>query len=82
MKTFKMGDRVKWESQAAGSSAVKIGEVIMVVPPGKVPEGIKGAGMARNHESYVVSASVELASGKMSRKRTYWPLPSKLELAP
>ena len=77
MTTFKVGDRVKWESQAAGISAVKIGDVIMVVPPGATPE-IKGAGMARAHESYVVLAKTDYSN----RKRTYWPLVHKLELAP
>lgn len=80
-KTFKMGDRVRWESQAAGISQMKTGEVVHVIPPGSTPD-MKGVGGARGEESYVVKAAVE-SNTRMGRprKRTYWPLVSKLELA-
>ena len=45
-KTFKMGDRVRWESQAAGISQMKTGEVVHVIPPGSTPD-MKGVGGAR-----------------------------------
>ena len=77
-KTFKIGDRVHWTSQAAGIEQTKVGVVIAVVPPG-VPAALRDAGGPREHESYIVKASI-LGGG--NRERKYWPLVSKLELNP
>jgi hypothetical protein len=72
---YKIGDRVSWTSQANGRSVPKQGAIYEIVAPGAAPTGIKGAGMPRDHESYVVKAFKET-----DRKRTalYWPLVHKL----
>ncbi len=66
--TWKVGDPVIWTSQSAGTWKTKRGVVEMIVPAGKRPE-IRGAGLPRDHESYVVRAG----------GRAYWPLVAKLE---
>ena len=73
--SFKIGDRVSWTSQANGRSVAKQGAIYEIVAPGAKPTGIKGAGMPRDHESYVVKAYKNT-----DRKRTalYWPLVHKL----
>jgi hypothetical protein len=73
--SFKIGDQVSWASQANGRTVVKKGAIYEIVAPGADPTGIKGAGMPRDHESYVVKAFKET-----DRKRTalYWPIVSKL----
>ena len=84
---FKVGDKVWWESQSAGSWTQKEGKVVGVVPEGKVPDRILTAidrfwkrmydGFTpRNHESYLV----EVAGGKTIKAmpRLYWPRTSAL----
>ena len=82
MNKFKVGEEVAWDSQAGGYSSLKLGEVIEVVPPGTDPPGIKGAGMRRDHESYVIKARV-IDGSDAQRKRTkkYWPRVPGLRLA-
>lgn len=77
---FKKGDLVTWSSQAGGHARSKIGEVLEVVSPNKMPIlKVKDPGSSRNHESYVVRASYEGANGKV-RTTNYWPVVNKLEL--
>ena len=66
-KKFKTGDCVAWCSQAGGYSKIKIGEIIEVVPAGKMPTKHRKMDSVtpRTHESYVV---------RVGRIRTYWPL--------
>jgi hypothetical protein len=89
--SFKIGDRVKWTSQAGGYAAEKTGTVVAVIPVGRrfgllkylrplnLDEAracyntgpIDGAGLARDHESYLV----EVKTGKTdaAKKTLYWP---------
>lgn len=74
--TFKVGDMVTWDSQAAGTLLRKTGRVVEVVPA-KTPPAFRMYS-TRDHESYVVEVP-----GKTSRAkpRRYWPLASKLRRA-
>lgn len=69
--SFKVGDEVRWCSQAQGSSKQKQGRVIEVVPAGEIPNDIGGVSSPRNHESYVVHVGSTL----------YWPRVSHLKMA-
>ena len=62
MSTIGIGSTVQWTSQSAGTVRAKRGMVIEVVPAGVRPD-VRGAGMARDHESYVVQVG----------GRRYWP---------
>jgi hypothetical protein len=80
---FKVNDRVKWESQSGGYQTTKEGVVTAVVPAGITPHDmvanakaqgwnvgpLVGAGMMRNHESYLVSVERD---GK-AKPVLYWP---------
>jgi hypothetical protein len=76
---FKLGDEVKWTSQAQGYTREKRGPVVQVLAPGEKPDperfpalNAKTYGnLGRNHESYVVH---------VEGHGNYWPLVSKLEL--
>lgn len=76
---FKIGDKVKWSSQAQGYSKIKEGEVVQVVPSGERPDRERfielykhsGCGFGRSAESYVVRV----------KRKHYWPVASKLERA-
>ena len=73
---FKISDKVIWESQAAGISKIKEGEIICVIPAGEMPDcsmsGFNyGGGTIRDHESYLV---------KVKSRGIYWPLVRKLRL--
>lgn len=74
-KQFKVGDRVKWDSQANASWKTKIGTVVDVVKAGQNPHLI-GSGLPRNHESYVVSVEV---GKRVKRNKLYWPRVSALQ---
>jgi hypothetical protein len=75
---FKVGDRVRWQSQAAGVLRVKVGQVVEVVPPCREPQSRGDFGMPRDHESYVVRA---IAVGRATKQaRCYWPRASALAL--
>lgn len=79
MSLFKNGDKVWWNSQAAGYSKTKIGRVREVVPSGQLPSRDKfpslhrgvGVGMPRKHESYVVV---------VGKTKAYWPVVNRLHL--
>jgi hypothetical protein len=73
---FKLGQKVKWTSHAAGFSKEKAGEVAAVVAAGAPPDAqieelqnsgavirAVGYGNARGHESYLVLVG----------KQLYWP---------
>lgn len=70
MRQFKVGDKVAWTSQAGGYTKTKRGKVVHVVPAHVMPPHAltpKGAGMARDHQSYIV---------EVTRPRSatlYWP---------
>ena len=69
---FKVGDEVKWRSQAGGHTKDKAGVVIEVVPPGADPKAHRREGfLRRSSTSYVVRV----------RRRTYWPHASALRPA-
>lgn len=71
MSTFKVGDRVRWTSQAGGYTRAKVGVVERIVPP-KGQAGLKVTQFCqRDHESYIV---------RVNGRGLYWPLVSKLEL--
>jgi hypothetical protein len=66
--TFELGDKVKWDSQAAGYIKTKKGKIVVVLPAGTRPgdgvlAGLRYPGKPRNHESYVV----------MVGEKYYWP---------
>lgn len=71
---LKVDDKVRWRSQSHGTSSIKIGKILSIVPPGKraVLYGYKTRGgwpgNPRNHESYVVLVG----------RWTYWPRVSQL----
>jgi hypothetical protein len=77
---FKVGDKVQWESQAAGFLKKKQGEIFRVITkweapmPGDFPDHktmFDGDGMARGHYSYLV----EVPGGKTDKAtpKLYWP---------
>lgn len=80
--TFKVGDKVTWDSQANGSCTKKTGVVILVVPPktrpGNIlPDDVRAAhtttidprSIGRPHESYVVSVHPSIASRHLTGGR-------------
>ena len=80
---FKKNDKVRWESQAAGISREKQGVVVEVVDENAYPTtmGKKNLGAPRNHESYVVRASVMNGSEAQKRRtKLYWPKAKYLTL--
>ena len=64
---MRIGDYVRWESQAGGFHKIKIGRIIEVVPAWVMPRHHTQMDSCtpRNEQSYVVCI------GKSSR--TYWP---------
>jgi len=76
---FKIGDKVEWASQAAGTWKTKSGVIAEIVGIGSKPSREMwpqlhkgwGCGFPRKHISYVVLVG----------KRPYWPLANKLKLA-
>lgn len=71
MEFFRLGQTVRWQSQAHGSHKVKTGEVVEVVPEGSRPDRARfptlykhsGCGSARHGPSYVVKVGSKI----------YWP---------
>lgn len=81
MKRFKHGDYVTWTSEAAGTVRTKLGIISEVLPAGVRPNRAD-SGMQRDHESYLVRASViDGSAAQLRRSTTYWPRVSKLSLA-
>jgi len=76
-KTFKVGDRVKWTSQAAGSWRKKVGTVVEVLPPGKSSRLMNGFNR-RKVESYVVEVPGKTA---LAAKHIFFPMPTLLQKA-
>ncbi len=76
---MKIGDVVKWSSQAGGYMKSKQGVIVEVVPNLQSPKtkmsGVSG--LSRRHESYVVHVGSALG-----KKNYYWPVVSGLKLVP
>ena len=81
-KTFRVGDKVRWTSQASGSTLTKVGTVVVIVyaHSSAVAEaynsGLRvadkfGWGSPRDHESYLVY---------VPGRGIYWPRVSGLQL--
>ena len=79
MATFKIGDKVTWSSQAAGSKTIKRGTVIEIVLQGRVPM-LRRAEEARPDESYVVEVMRYSKKGEELRSIIYWPRAAALRL--
>lgn len=83
-QTFRKGDFVRWTSTSSGITRTKEGEIVRVIPPNDVRavpyDKLTRAGLSRDHESYLVYASVLEDDGtKRTRKRYYWPVVRYLE---
>lgn len=88
---MKIGDKVTWESQAAGSTTTKTGEIYVIVPAGKTPYEAMNTvqrrsnypkrydGWPRDHESYIV----KVKKGKTDKAMPvlYWPRVKGLQMA-
>lgn len=85
-----VGDHVSWESQAQGRSAHKTGVIAALVPSGKPAkeaainagldlrsfrENLASSGMARNHDSFLVSVK---KTGSQAKPDLYWPRAASL----
>ena len=78
MTDFKLGDAVKWSSQAQGHTKEKTGVIVEVVEAGQRPDRVRfpdlykgpGVGFGRQDASYVVL---------VGKRKHYWPLASKLQ---
>lgn len=90
---FKVGDIVRWGSQAAGSYTEKAGSIVAVIPAGVDPRNIVmeavathkaknawGRGASRKDESYVVLVPHRGPSGK-GLPSIYVPVASQLKPA-
>lgn len=78
---MKIGDEVKWTSQAGGFSKEKVGKIVALVPAGDsaldhVPEGLRSDNISttlgRKEDSYLVQLG--------DSKEVYWPLVGKLKV--
>lgn len=85
-KSFAVGDRVTWESQAGGYTRKKTGTVVEVVRAGGIPRD-KNFGSSRAHESYIVEVTYEprrststIKSVRVRKPERYWPLVANLHL--
>lgn len=88
---MQIGDKVTWESQAAGSTTTKTGEIVVIVPAGKTPhEAMTTAqrrqklpkrydGWPRDHESYIVK--VKIGKTDKAMPVLYWPRVKGLQMA-
>jgi hypothetical protein len=77
-KKFRLGDKVKWVSQANAGWLKKVGIVVEVVPEYKFPQHPHGCGGYRRVESYVVEVPGKTPKAK---PKLYWPVPSLLQKA-
>jgi hypothetical protein len=74
------GNIVRWTSQSAGITRTKQGVVVRVLDKHERPVEVGSSGMGREHESYLIRASVIDGSEQQRRRtRLYWPKVSKLE---
>lgn len=91
MSEFKVGDKVKWKSQAGGSVTKKKGTVVYVLTEGQVPIRV-AAHSFRNHRRMFDGLGppgrqypaylIEVSGGKTaaSAPRLYMPYPRNLEV--
>lgn len=93
-KMFKLGDMVRWKSQAAGSQTEKVGKVVRILSKNDTPHRVASAEF-QNHrrmfdgwripgpENQTVGYLVEVFDGKtdMATPKLYMPYPSKLSAA-
>ena len=87
MKTFAVGSKVAWASQAHASEVEKHGVVVAVVPEGYDVRAIARSYAAasvqfdgdlpRNHESYLVL--VKTGKDGRGKPKLYWPRVSALD---
>lgn len=90
-KEFRVGSRVRWESQTGGSLVAKEGKVVAIVRAGgrvreimdqpdycadKYNHNYVSGSLPRNHESYLVA----VVRGTRARPVLYWPHVRHLEL--
>lgn len=86
---LKIGDKVKWSSQAQGCETTKEGKVVGIVKEKTDPLQIftpleqtgnytsaYGGGMSRNHKSYIIAVK---GKTDKSKEKLYWPNVSKLK---
>ena len=81
---FKVGDKVRWESQAVGSRTRKEGTIFRVIPSENFvsmrkyekTHKVMYDGGYRNHESYLIE--VPWAMSSKAKSRLYWPRVSQL----
>ena len=81
---MRIGTKVRWTS----SNTDKVGEIVAVVPAGKMPRDvgypkIDHAGMHRDHDSFVVIArKPKFKNGEAvpGPKAAYWPRVSLLKV--
>lgn len=86
-RRFRVGDRVRWSSSAAGTTATKNGRVVAIVgakksPVPKIDKLLKteeyisryGGGLPREEESYLVAVE----TGPTTKDKLYWPNANKL----
>lgn len=81
---FKLGDKVKWQSQSGGFWKEKRGTIVEVVGIGSRPRhAIYGGttGMGRIYESYVVELEREPKGAAKLKPRYYWPVVNALTRA-
>ena len=93
-KMFKLGDMVRWQSQAAGSQTEKVGKVVRILSKNDTPSQVASAEF-QNHrrmfdgwsipgpENQTVGYLVEVRDGKTDKAtpKLYMPYPSKLSAA-
>jgi hypothetical protein len=91
-QTFKLGDEVRWGSQAAGSRTSKYGKIVAVIPAGESPNPYAQQAaethqallklpfeLPRYHESYLVLVQRYGKRGWV-KPQLYWPRVSALGL--
>ena len=86
---FKIGDKVRWKSQANGSWTEKVGTVVCVLNPKKTrstkgyvdkfPNHLKMFDGGRFYNQTDTYYLVEVLTGPKSKPRLYFPRPSSLK---
>lgn len=79
---FNVGDNVTWDSPFSNTGQKLVGEIIEIVPPGKLPKKdvaeLRNRKKTRTRESYIVRGRRKGASGYVY----FWPMETGLEAAP
>lgn len=88
MSPFILGQIVQWVSQGSGTSALKEGTIVAIVPEGVYPHTVaqqfgdfyntkplRGFGLPRKGETYLVA----VRNGK-GKAKLYWPRVAKLAI--